>query len=116
MARYSEKKPIYCEHLVRAFHYIESAAKGATQSDLSAVRFAAIAAKFAAQWTEDTTEASRRECLSAANLLQDNANHSTTSKLSLAFLAYAKCLKAFVACDYNESMRFADMSTRIIDR
>jgi hypothetical protein len=110
MARYSDKKPAFCDHITFAFAPIERAAQVASETDRRAVKFAAIAVKFARQWTVDTTEASRRECAKAVALLEEATDGAQSSQVSRALLAYSKALKLFLACDYRNALRFADMA------
>lgn len=110
MAKYSDKKPGFCDHITFAFAPIVSAAEFASESDRHAVKFAALAVKFARQWTVDTTEASRRACAMNVALLEESTNGAPSSPVMRALLAYSKALKLFLACDYENALRFADMA------
>lgn len=110
MARFSDQKPLFMDHITRAFAPVQRACELATAADQVAVVFAAHAVKYARQWTVDTTEASRRECAKNVALLEESARTGESSRANRALLAYAQSLKAFIACDYRAGIKYADMA------
>jgi len=116
MARFSDKKNLFCQHIANALPALElRAGKVASHSDALALKYADLAVKFATQWTKDTTEASRRECAKNVALMQENAGEGTHSTLNQGLLAYAQGLKLFLACEYKPAMKFINMATRLVE-